>query len=178
MPYSMDDRVLLDTERESRISHFRAWVLILVPLLSVLFQMSVPHFFPTVGFLEIPLLITIYFGMMRRSQVGGLLTGTVLGLAEDSLLLNPIGMLGICRTLVGYFAASIALKIDVENPIVRLLVCFFFFIFDQFMLWVLGRALLRVDLGFDYRQAILLGALNAVVGLALFHFLDRLKRPA
>jgi rod shape-determining protein MreD len=175
MSYSMDDRVLLDTERESRISHFRAWVLILIPLLAILFQLYVPLLLPFMGFLEIPLLITIYFGIMRRSQVGGLFTGMVLGLAEDSLSQNPIGMLGICRTLVGYFSASIALRIDVEHPIIRLFVCFVFFLFDQFMLWVLMRALLGLNVGFDYRHALLLGFLNAVVGVALFHFLDRLK---
>jgi rod shape-determining protein MreD len=176
MPYSMDDRVLLDTERESRISHFRVWVLILIPLLAMVFQLYVPLFFPFLRFLEIPLLITIYFGMMRRSQVGGLFIGMVLGLTQDSLFLHPIGMLGICRTLVGYFSASIALRIDVEHPVVRLFVCFFFFVFDQFMFWVLQRALLELNIAFDYRQAILFGILNAVVGLAIFHFLDRLKR--
>ena len=175
MPYSMDDRVLLDTERESRIWHFRAWVLVLIPLLAILFQLYVPLLLPFLRFLEIPLLITIYFAMMRRSQVGGLFTGMVLGLAEDSLSQNPIGMLGICRTLVGYFSASIALKIDVEHPAIRWLVCFMFFMFDQFMLWILERALLELNVAFDYRQALLLGFLNAVVGVALFHFLDRLK---
>jgi rod shape-determining protein MreD len=175
MSYSMDDRVLLDTERESRIWHFRAWVLILIPLVAILFQLYVPLVLPFLRFLEIPLLITIYFGMMRRSQVGGLFTGMVLGLAEDSLSQNPIGMLGICRTFVGYFSASIALRIDVEHPVIRLLVCFVFFVFDQFMLWVLERALLELNVAFDYRQALLLGSLNAVVGVALFHFLDRLK---
>jgi rod shape-determining protein MreD len=176
MSYSMDDRVLLDTERESRISHFRAWVLVLIPLLAILFHFYVPLVFPFLRYLEIPLLITIYFGMMRRSQAGGMFIGMVLGLAEDSLSQNPIGMLGICRTLVGYFSASIALRIDVEHPIIRFVVCFFFFLFDQFMLWVLKRALLESQVAFDYRQALLLGSLNAVVGVALFHFLDRLKR--
>jgi len=175
MSYSMDDRVLLDTERESRISHFRAWVLILIPLLALLFQFYVPLLIPVLRFLEIPLLITIYFGMMRRSQVGGLFTGMVLGLAVDSLSGNPIGMVGICRTLVGYFSASIALRIDVEHPVIRLFVCFLFFLFDQFMYWVLRRALLELNVPFDVNQALLLGALNAVVGVALFHFLDRLK---
>jgi rod shape-determining protein MreD len=171
----MDDRVLLDTERESRISHFRVWVLVLIPLIAILFQLYVPLVIPLLGYLEIPLLITIYFGMMRHSQVGGLFIGMVLGLAEDSLSQNPLGMLGICRTLVGYFSASIALRIDVEHPIIRFLVCFFFFVFDQFMLWVLKRALLQLNIVFDYQQALLLGSLNAVVGVALFHFLDRLK---
>jgi rod shape-determining protein MreD len=171
----MDDRILLDTERESRISHFRVWVLILIPLLAILFQLYVPLLLPFLRYLDIPLLITIYFGMMRRSQVGGLFTGMVLGLAEDSLSQNPIGMLGICRTMVGYFAASIALRIDVEHPLIRLFVNFFFFLFDQFMLWVLERALLQLNVFFDVRQALLLAPLNAIVGVALFHFLDRLK---
>jgi rod shape-determining protein MreD len=175
MSYSMDDRVLLDTERESRISHFRLWVLIAVPLLAILFQLYVPLFLRFLRYLEMPLLVTIYFAMMRRSQVGGLFTGMTLGLAEDSLSNNPLGMFGICRTLVGYFSASIALRIDVEHPFVRLLVVFFFFIFDQFMLWVLERALLQMVVIFDWRQALMLGFLNGVVGVALFHFLDRLK---
>jgi hypothetical protein len=43
------------------------------------------------------------------------------------------------------------------------------------MLWVLERALLQLNVFFDVRQALLLAPLNAIVGVALFHFLDRLK---
>ncbi len=166
---------MLGAERESRISRFHVWVLIAIPLLAILFQLYVPLFVPFLKYLEIPLLVTIYFAMMRRSQLGGMMIGVLLGLAEDSLSNNPIGMFGICRTLVGYFAASIALKIDVDHPFIRLLVNFFFFLFDQFMLWVLELALLQLKVIFDWKQALLLGFLNAVVGVALFHFLDRLK---
>jgi rod shape-determining protein MreD len=175
MSYSMDDRVLLDSERESRISHFRIWVLIAIPLLAILFQLYIPLLLPFLGFLDIPLLVTIYFAMMRRSQLGGMFTGMVLGLAQDSLSRDPLGMFGICRTLVGYFSASIALKIDVEHPLIRLIITFAFYQFDQFMLWVLERALLQLTVIFDWRQALLIGFLNGVVAIALFHFLDRLK---
>jgi rod shape-determining protein MreD len=175
MSYSMDDRVLLDSERESRISHFRIWVLIAIPLMAILFQLYIPLLLPFLGFLDIPLLVTIYFAMMRRSQLGGMFTGMVLGLAQDSLSRDPLGMFGICRTLVGYFSASIALKIDVEHPLIRLIITFAFYQFDQFMLWVLERALLQLTVIFDWRQALLIGFLNGVVAIALFHFLDRLK---
>lgn len=169
------ERILLASERETRISHFRAWVLILVPLLAILFQLYIPLFIPFLRYLEIPLLVTIYFAMMRHSQIGGMVIGMLLGLAEDSLSNNPLGMFGICRTLVGYLAASIALKIDVEHPLIRLVANFLFFLFDQFLLWVLERALLQLQAIFDIKQAMILGFLNAVVGVALFHFLDRLK---
>ena len=175
MAYSTDDRVLLDSERESRISHFRVWVLVLIPLLAVLFQLYTPLFIPFLRNLEVTLIVTIYFAMMRRSQVGGLFTGMVLGLAEDSFSKNYLGMYGICRTLVGYFAASIALRIDVEHPLIRLIGIFCFYLFDQFLYWVLQRALLQLTVVFDWRQALLYGLLNAIVGLLLFHFLDRLK---
>lgn len=175
MSYSMDDRVLLDSERESRISHFRIWILIAIPLLAILFQLYVPLLLPFLGFLDIPLLVTIYFAMMRRSQLGGMFTGMALGLAQDSLSRDPLGMFGICRTLVGYFSASIALRIDVEHPLIRLVITFCFYLFDQFMLWVLERALLQLNVIFDWRQALLIGFLNGVVAIALFHFLDRLK---
>jgi rod shape-determining protein MreD len=175
MPYDSSDRILLGNQRETRISHFRAWVLVLVPLLAILFQLYVPLYFKFLSYLEIPLLVTIYFAMMRRSQMGGMMIGMLLGLAEDSLSRNPLGMFGICRTLVGYLAASIALRIDVEHPLIRLIVNFAFFWFDQFLLWVLERALLHLPTIFDVKQAMILGFLNAVVGVALFHFLDRLK---
>ena len=175
MAYSTDDRVLLDSERESRISHFRLWVLIFVPLLAVLFQLYIPLFIPFLRNLEITLMVTIYFAMMRRSQVGGLFTGMVLGLAEDSFSKNYLGMYGICRTLIGYFAASIALRIDVEHPLIRLIGVFCFYMFDQFLYWVLQRALLQLNVFFDWRLALMMGVLNAVVGVVLFQFLDRLR---
>jgi len=175
MSYISSDRVLLDSERESRISHFRTWVLVLIPLLAILFQLYVPLYVKFLQYLDIPLLVTVYFAMMRRSQLGGLAIGMLLGLAQDSLSRNPIGMFGICRTIVGYLAASIALKIDVDRPLIRLLVTFVFYQFDQFLLWVLERALLQLQAIFDFRQALLLGFLNAVVGVAIYHFLDSLK---
>jgi rod shape-determining protein MreD len=175
MAYDSSERIMLGSQRETRISHFRGWVLVLIPLLAILFQLYVPLYIKFLSYLEIPLLVTIYFAMMRRSQIGGMVIGMLLGLAEDSLSRNPLGMFGICRTLVGYLAASIALKIDVDHPLIRLLVNFIFFLFDQFLLWVLERALLHLPAIFDIKQAMILGFLNAVVGVALFHFLDRLK---
>jgi len=176
MSYYTSERVLMENERESRISHFRLWVLIVIPLLAILFQLYVPFYIKFLQYLDVPLLVTIYFAMMRRSQLGGLAIGMVLGLAQDSLSSNPVGMFGICRTVIGYIAASLALRIDVEHPMIRMLVTFCFYLLDQGLLWLLERSLLRLQPLFDIKQALLLALLNAVVGVALFHFLDRLKQ--
>jgi rod shape-determining protein MreD len=84
-------------------------------------------------------------------------------------------MYGIVKTLVGYFAASVSQRFDVENPWVRLVLAFFFFFFHQFFYWVLKRALLGETLDFDPLQTIVLGILNAAVAVPLFRTLDRLR---
>ena len=177
MNYS-GDRILLGSQRESRISRFRPWVLLVVPLIAILFQVYVPLFFPFLAFLDMPLLVTVYFSLMRRSAVGGIFIGALIGLAQDSLSKNPLGMYGIVKTLVGYFAASVGLRFDVDHNFIRLLLGYFFFFFHQFFSWVLARALLGQQVDFDLQRTMMLGLLNAVVGLFLFHFLDRLRETS
>jgi len=174
---SHDDRILFGSQRD-QISRFRAWVLFLIPLAAILFQVYLPLFFQFLNFLELPLLVTIYFALMRRSPVGGLFVGMMVGLAQDSLSKNPLGMFGIVKTLVGYFAASLGSRLDVEHPIIRLILAFFLFFFHQFFYWMLARALLGQELGFEWKRTLFLGLLNAVVALSLFHFLDKLKERA
>jgi rod shape-determining protein MreD len=172
------DRLLLGNQREGQISRFRAWVLLAIPLAAILFQVYIPLFFQFLSFLELPLLVTIYFALMRRSPIGGLVIGMLVGIAQDSLSKNPLGMFGIVKTLVGYFAASVGLRFDVDHPVVRLVLAYFFFFFHQFFFWVLGRALLAQQIKFDVQRTLFLGLLNAVVGVSLFHFLDKLKERA
>lgn len=174
MTYS-DDRLLLSSQRESTIYRFRIWAFFLVPVAAILFQVYIPLFFPFLSFLELPLLVTVYFALMRRSPITGLFIGMLVGLAQDSLSKNPLGMFGIVKTLVGYFAASVGLRFDVEHPFVRFILAFFFFVFHQFFYWVLNRALLGGQMIFETQRTLVVGALNAVVAISLFHFLDKLR---
>jgi rod shape-determining protein MreD len=72
MSYS-EGRILLSSQREGQISRFRAWVFMAVPLAAVLFQVYIPLFFGFLSFLDMPLLVVIYFALVRRSQIGGLM---------------------------------------------------------------------------------------------------------
>src|SRR3974390_1070326 len=175
MNYSDSERILLSSQREGQVSRFRFWVMLAIPLAAILFQVYVPLFFQFLGFLEMPLLVVVYFALMRRSQVHGLLVGALVGLAQDSLSKNPLGMFGIVNTLVGYFAASVGVRFDVDNVLLRLFLAFFFFLFHQFFYWVMARALLGQQLMFEIQRELIIGALNAVVGIFLFHFLDKLR---
>ena len=100
------------------------------------------------------------------------------GLVQDSLSPQPIGVFGLDKTLVGYFAASVGMRIDVEHAIIRLLLIFFFYFFHEFLYWVLARGLLGRQILFDAQRTLVFGVLNAVVGVTLFHFLDKLREPA
>jgi rod shape-determining protein MreD len=177
MTYS-GGRMLLSSQREGQVSRFRVWVTILVPLLAILFQIYVPLLFPFLNFLEMPLLVVVYLALMRRNPVSGLLVGAAVGLAQDSWSKNPLGMFGITKTLVGYFAASIGMKLDVDNVLMRFLLAFFFYVFHQAFYWVLERALLSHMSPFNPAGWLGLGVLNALVGAALFHFLDKLRVTA
>ena len=178
MSYSGSDRIVL-SNREAQISRFRAWVMLVVPLAAILFQVYVPLFFSYLGYLEMPLLVVVYFSLMRRSQIHGILIGALVGLAQDSLTpKNPLGMFGIIKTLVGYFAASVSLRFDVDNLFVRLLLAFFFFVFHEFFHWVMGRALLNQQVAFELQRTLVIGLLNSLVGVSLFHFLDKLRQTA
>jgi len=169
------DGLFSEYPRKTRISRYRPAALILIPLLAILFQVYVPMFLVYLAYLELPLLVTVYFALMRRSPLVGLFLGAGIGLAQDSLSGHPVGMFGIVKTLVGYFAASVSLRLDMDNPLVRLILAFFFFFFHQFFYWVLARALLGQQLAFDVQLTAFSGLLNAAVAIPLFQLLDKLK---
>ena len=54
------------------------------------------------AFSILPLLVTIYFAITRRSPVAGTLTGALIGVCQDALTHRPIGVNGIAKAMIGY----------------------------------------------------------------------------
>ena len=169
------ERLLTDSPRKETTDRFRLLWLAVIPLIAILFQVYVPRFVPFVAYLEVPLLLTVHFALSRGGPIAGLFYGMTIGLVQDSLSPQPFGMYGIVKTLVGYFAASVSMRFDVENPVVTFILSFFFYFFHQFFYWVLKRALLGQSVVFDVQQEFVFGLLNAAVALPLFRILDKLK---
>src|ERR1700730_5368163 len=96
------ERLLSDVSRKDK-AHFRPLILIFVPLAAILFQVYIPRYLSFLSYLELPLLITVHFALTRREQVSSLFYGAAIGLLQDSLSNQKIGMYGIVKTLVGYF---------------------------------------------------------------------------
>ena len=171
------DQILRRPVKESWFSRFQVVALAAITLIAIIGKFYLPRLVPHTEWLELPLLLTVYFGLMRRSQIASLFFGAFVGLAEDSLSPAnlPIGMYGITKTLVGYFAASVSLRFNVESSLIRLVLCFFFYFFHAFFYWIMRRALLAQVVPFDPQETFVHGALNALVALPLFAILDRMR---
>src|SRR5258706_10390094 len=149
---------------------------ILIPLAAVFLQAFLPlrlHFF---SIFDLPLLVTISFAMARRSQVAGIFTGALIGLFQDALTGQPIGLYGIAKTVVGYGASSLGVKLDVENAGTRLLITVAFYIVHQVLYFTVARGLVGLDLRWSWPHELLAALANALLGVFLFALMDRLKQ--
>ncbi len=173
----ISDQLLTPVARDSWFTRFQVVALAAITLVSIIGKFYLPRLVPHTEWLELPLLLTVYFGLMRHSPIASLFFGAFVGLAEDSLSPAniPIGMYGITKTLVGYFAASVSQRFNVESSVIRLVLCFFFFFFHAFFYWIMRRALLGQMVPFDPQEVFVHGALNSVVALPLFLILDRMR---
>src|ERR1700689_35148 len=93
--------------------------------------------------IDLPLLVTIYFGVSRRNPVTGLLLGASIGILQDALSHdNPIGIFGISKTIIGYVASSVGARIDTEHPASRFALVLVLFYFHQAIYAFTERVLL------------------------------------
>jgi len=129
--------------------------------------------------IDLPLLVTVYFGVSRRNTSTGLLLGAAIGILQDALSFdNPIGLYGIAKTLVGYVSSSIGGRIDTEHPLSRFGLIFLLFHFHQGVFAVTERVLLNHPAPFFTLRLLLDSVVTSAVGVALFALLDRLRRSA
>ncbi len=150
---------------------------VLIPLLALFLQASLPLRFSTLNIFDLPLLVVIFFSVARRSPMAGTLTGCIIGLAKDSLTYahQPIGLFGISDSIVGYIASSIGVKIDVENPGSRLLMTFCFYLLSRGIYQVL-RNMAKQPIDFNWGHELGAALVNAVLAVGLFMVLDRYKQ--
>src|SRR5467141_1447262 len=174
----MNDAFDIRGESHIEVHKFRAGAIILATLLALVFQSSFPIHFAKAAVLDLPLLVTIYFGLSRRNPSTGLLLGTFIGLLQDSLSgpTVPLGLYGIAKTIIGYLASSIGARLDTEHPAARFALTMMFFVVHQGFIALTRRLLLaEPEPWFTLRLAIA-AAVNAVVAVGLFTLLDRLRK--
>ena len=165
------------SRRELEQHSFPPAVAVLVPLGAILLQALLPKPFPRLAILDLPLIITVFFAVSRRNPVAATLTGAAIGLLQDALTSQPIGVNGMAKSVIGYIAASIGIQIDVENLTTRVFINFGFFLLNSFLIFLINRRLLG-NAGFHllWIHELLRAAINTVVALPIFYLLDNTKR--
>lgn len=112
-----------------------------------------------------------YLGL-TTGPVGGLLAGTIAGLAQDSLGTGVLGIGGLSKTVVGFLAGTIGTAFIVSQPIPRFLV---FFGATWVAMLITGGLHLALDpqpapIAWAGILAMALG--NALVGVVVFQLIE------
>ena len=171
---------LRTAESHIEVHKFRTGAILGTLVIIFFLQAFLPIYFHKLAILDLPLLITIYFGLSRRNPSTGLLLGMAIGLAQDSLS-GPtvlIGFYGIAKTIIGFLASSVGARLDTEHPAARFALTIVFFGLHQGILVVERRILLAQPEVWFTMQLAIAALINAVVGVFLFTVLDRLRKPS
>src|SRR5258706_3136515 len=148
---------------------------ILIPLAAVFLQAFLPLRLPFFSIFDLPLLVTISFAMARRSQIAGIFTGALIGLFQDALTGQPIGLYGIAKTVVGFGASSLGIKLDVENAGARLLLTLGFYGVHEVVYFTIARGMIGMHREWTWQHEIGSAVANALLGVLVYEVLARLK---
>jgi rod shape-determining protein MreD len=164
-----------DTRRDMEIHRYPVLVYALVPLISLVLQAWLPRITSPHDWFDLPLVVTVYFALGRRDPIQGTLMGAAMGLFEDALSHRPIGINGIAKTVVGFLAASVGIRVEVENIAIRLLLNFGLSLLSSAIYLFVTRFLLNLPIEWSWLAELFRAIGNSVIALALFPLLDRLQ---
>lgn len=164
------------TRREMEEHHFHPIVAAVIVVVALFLTAYLPKLIPATAIVDLPLIVVIYFGISRRSAITGTLVGAAVGLLQDTLSNQYIGVNGIAKSIIGFASASVGLQVDVDNVITRGLLNFAFCLFQSAIFFVIERVLLGSALyQVRWLHELLRAGVNTVVSIPVFLLLDRLR---
>lgn len=164
--------------RPKEVFRVRPVVLLVIVFVSLLLQVTLPPILPIAHLFQFPLLVLIYFSMVRENQTFGIVFGTALGLLQDALSHGYLGQMGMAKALVGYLAATAGLKFEFDNLLVRGLLIATLVLIHNGFLYLLSHELLGLPPPFEPLHLVAAILVNVALGLILFPLFDRFKLPA
>ncbi len=164
-----------NVRRDLEIRRYPLLVYALVPLAALVLQAWLPRVLGRYAWFDLPLVVTVYFALGRRSPIQGTLMGAAMGIFEDALSHHAIGINGVAKTIVGFLAASVGVRIDVENHTIRLVLNFLLSLLASAIYVFIYRVLLGLDLEWQWFTELFKAIGNSLIALVLFPLLDRLQ---
>lgn len=167
----------ISRQRQVEVHRVHPAVMGIAIFLSLLLEVYLPLRIRWTRLVDFPLLVTIYFSLVRRDKIFAIGLGTGMGLIEDALSHHFIGMYGMAKALAAYLAASSGVKFDLEHFLPRIVLTAAFVLIHNLLF--LGLQHLPESpppfIASTFASSIVL---NVAVALVLFQALDRFKRPA
>jgi rod shape-determining protein MreD len=171
--------IYMGPEPHIEVHKYYAGVVPAAVVLALVLQAFFPVHFRWASYLELPLLVTLYFALSKRNPSSGLLLGMTIGLLQDSLSRTPIGLYGIAKTVVGFSGSSIGARIDVEHPVARFLLTIGFYLFHHAIFVLTSSFLLAEHREAFFSIPILVAAVvNGIIAIGVFSLLDRFRKPS
>lgn len=86
---------------------------------ALVLQMLLPNYLTFFKYVDLALVLTVYFGL-QRAPLLGMLAGVALGVGGDAVTSGILGVGGFSKTLIGYVVAVASVRFALENPLARL----------------------------------------------------------
>ena len=164
-----------NSRRDMEVHRYPLLLYVLAPLTALVLQAWLPRVVGPYDYFDLPLVVTVYFALGRRDPVQGTLLGAGMGLFEDALSQHAIGVNGVAKTVVGFIAASVGVRIDVENHTIRLILNFLLSLLSSAIFVFTFRVLLGLDLEWQWFTELFRAIGNSLIAMVLFPLLDRLQ---
>ena len=168
--------MIMPARRPIEVYHVHPVAFWTAVLLSLLLHAVLPLKVPVARLFDFPLLITIYYGLVRRDLIYGTLLGAGLGLVQDAMAHGFIGFHGMANSLVGYLAAAAGVRFDPEQLLPRSLLTGLLVLLHDLSVIGLRRSLQESPPPFVPADLAVSVMVNVALGLMLFQFLDRFKQ--
>ncbi|MGO8786411.1 MAG: rod shape-determining protein MreD [Terriglobia bacterium] len=166
------------THRSVAVFQMHPAIVLVALLAALLLQTFLPLKLPLARLMDFPLLLLIYFALMRRDKMFGMGLGTAVGLLQDALSHGYIGIFGIAKAITGYLAASASTRFELESLLARTVLTGVFILVHNLCLTALQHVLLDAPPPFQPIATASAVLVNVALGLIIFQILDRFRRPA
>jgi rod shape-determining protein MreD len=159
--------------RDMGMRSYPLLVYVLAPLAALVLQAWLPRMLHGNTWFDLPMVVTVYFALARRDPIQGTFMGAGMGIFEDALTHHAIGANGIAKTVAGFLAGSVGVRIDVDNFTVRLLLTFLLSLLSSFIYVLIYRVLLGMDQEWRGLEALMTAVGTSLIAMVVFPLLDR-----
>jgi rod shape-determining protein MreD len=141
-------------------------------LLTTIVQAIGSSHMPSIMYLDLPLIVTMYYSIQGRKMYSAVV-GSLVGLMQDAISGIPLGINGLSKALAGYIAGVISKRVVVESPMSQFVLLLVSSIGNAGVTLLLFLLIGRRFSPTFLRQAGLQAGVTAIVGLMLLRLLNR-----